>query len=159
MKFILPAFITLFMTTSLAAEPLRLSEPVATNATSETFGIVLNTDLPMVSLSTLAEESKEYVGKSFQLETNISKVCQKKGCFFIAQQNEHVIRVSFKDYGFFIPTDSSGKTVILAGQLIQKEMTQKQAEHFNSDLQANSDTIKPGVVYEIVADSVQIPLT
>jgi hypothetical protein len=159
MKFILPAFVTLFITTSLVAEPLRLSEPVATNATSETFGIVLNTDLPMVSLSTLAEESKEYVGKSFQLETKISKVCQKKGCFFIAQQNEHIIRVSFKDYSFFVPTDSSGKTVILAGQLIQKEMTQKQAEHFNADLQSNSDSIKPGVVYEIVANSVQIPLT
>jgi hypothetical protein len=159
MKFILPAFVTLFITTSLVAEPLRLSEPVATNATSETFGIVLNTDLPMVSLSTLAEDSKEYVGKSFQLKTKISKVCQKKGCFFIAQQNEHIIRVSFKDYSFFVPTDSSGKTVILAGQLIQKEMTQKQAEHFNADLQSNSDSIKPGVVYEIVANSVQIPLT
>jgi hypothetical protein len=113
----------------------------------------------MVSLSTLAKESKEYVGKSFQLETKISKVCQKKGCFFIAQQNEHIIRVSFKDYSFFVPTDSSGKTVILAGQLIQKKMTQKQAKHFNSDLQSNSDSIKPGVVYEIVANSVQIPLT
>jgi hypothetical protein len=67
--------------------------------------------------------------------------------------------VSFKDYSFFVPTDSSGKTVILAGQLIQKEMTQKQAEHFNADLQSNSDSIKPGVVYEIVANSVQIPLT
>ena len=146
------------LASSLQAETLRLSEPVATNATSETFGSALNTDLPHVSLTELSQAPVSYIGKPFQLETKISKVCQKKGCFFIAQQNEHVLRVSFKDYGFFIPTDSSGKTVLLSGELIEKEVSEKQAEHFKSDLKTDSKAIKPGIVYEIVATSVQIPL-
>ena len=61
---------------------LRLSEPVATSDNSETFGSVINTALPKVSMSDLVTNSAEYVGKGFQVETKVAKVCQKKGCFF-----------------------------------------------------------------------------
>lgn len=139
------------------ADTIRLSEPVAQDAISETFGSVLDESLRKVSLVDVATQSKKYVGKPFQVETKIAKVCQKKGCFFIAQQQEHVIRVSFRDYSFFIPTDAGGKTVILTGELIQKELSPAQAEHFKQDLKTDSDAVKAGVVYEIVADSVKIP--
>ena len=84
-------------------------------------------------------------------------MCQKKGCFFIAQQDQHILRVSFRDYGFFIPTDSSGKTVTLAGVLVQKDISPEQAAHYKADLNSDTEMVKPGVVYEIVADSVRIP--
>jgi len=146
------------------AQTIRLSEPTVTDAISETFGAVLDADTEEVSIADLALNSELYLGKKFTVKTPISKVCQKKGCFFIAQQNEHIIRVSFKDYGFFIPTDSGGKTVTLMGELIQKQMSKKQADHFAADLQTTagdkkSSVIKPGAVYEIVACSVKIPLS
>lgn len=144
---------------ALSAQTISLSEPVAKDASSETYGQVLNTALKEVSISDLATDSARYINKPFQLKTRIAKVCQKKGCFFIAQQNEHVFRVSFKDYGFFIPTDSSGKTVLLNGELIQKEISEEQAAHFSADLQTRSGEIKHGVVYEIVASGVKIPLS
>jgi hypothetical protein len=97
------------------------------------------------------------LAKSFQLEARIAKVCQKKGCFFIAQQGQHILRVSFRDYSFFIPTDSSGKTVTLAGELVEKKLSLEQVAHFKADLESASDVLKPGLVYEIVADSVKIP--
>lgn len=143
------------------AETIRLSQPVASTATSETFGSTLNTELPKVTLANLMTNSNAHMNNEFLLETRIAKVCQKKGCFFIAQQEEHVVRVSFLDYGFFLPTDSSGKTVTLSGKLIEKQMSEEQAAHFKSDLQdstANS-AIKAGKVYEIVASSVQVPLS
>jgi hypothetical protein len=143
----------------LCAQTISLSEPVVKDASSETYGQVLNTALKEVSISDLATDSAQYINQPFQLKTRIAKVCQKKGCFFIAQQNEHVFRVSFKDYGFFIPTDSSGKTVLLNGELIQKEISEEQAAHFSADLQTTSGEIKHGVVYEIVASSVKIPLS
>ena len=156
------AIVLLFIlcaSTALSAQTISLSEPVAKDATSETYGKVLDAELKEVSMSDLVTHSQQYVNQPFQLETRIAKVCQKKGCFFIAQQNEHIIRVSFKDYGFFIPTDSSGKTVRLNGALIQKEISEEQAAHFNSDLQVATGDIKHGVVYEIVATSVKIPLS
>jgi len=138
-------------------EVLRLSEPVATDKKTETFGTLLNQSLPKVTLNDLVSNSASYVGKGFQVETKVAKVCQKKGCFFIAQQGEDVMRVAFKDYGFFVPTDSAGKTVTLAGELIKKEMTAEQVAHFNQDMQGGSEAVKEGLIYEILADSVVIP--
>jgi len=136
---------------------LRLSEPVVQDAKSETFGAELDETLQKVTLKDLVAQSADYVGKPFQLDTKVAKVCQKKGCFFIAQQGDDVMRVAFRDYGFFVPTNSAGKTVTLAGELIKKEMTTEQVKHFNKDMQGGSDAVKEGVVYEILADSVKIP--
>ena len=143
---------------SAETEVVRLSEPVAKDASTETFGDKLNTNLPKISLSMLVENAQTYTNTPFLVETKIAKVCQKKGCFFIAQQGEHVLRVAFKDYGFFIPSDSGGKTVLLNGVLLRKSLSNAQAIHFNEDLKDNSVTLQAGDVYEIVASSVKIPL-
>lgn len=145
------------LTFTANADTLRLSAPVTQDAQSETFGVKLDNSLPKLSMQDLVTDSPSYLAKPFQVEARIAKVCQKKGCFFIAQQQQHILRVSFRDYSFFIPTDSSGKTVILAGELIQRQMSPKQAAHFKADLNSETDMIKSGVVYEIVADSVKIP--
>lgn len=159
MKLLLTLFISAFVSvvSSASAETIRLSEPVAQDANSETFGKVIDSSLTQVSMAEVATQSAALVGKPFIVETKIAKVCQKKGCFFIAQYQDQVIRVSFRDYGFFIPTDAGGKTVVLAGELVEKEMSAEQAEHFNQDLKSEAGAIKTGVVYEIIADSVKIP--
>ena len=145
------------LTFAAYADTLRLSEPVIQDAQSETFGVKLDHSLPKLSMQDLVTDSPSYLAKPFQVEVRIAKVCQKKGCFFIAQQDQYTLRVSFRDYGFFIPTDSSGKTVILAGELVQKVISPTQAAHFKADLKTKTDMLKAGVVYEIVADSVKIP--
>ena len=155
----LPVF-TFFMcllSTSAMADTLRLSDPVVADADSETFGAVLPTSLPDVKLSDLAKSPDDFHNTRFQVTTRIAKVCQKKGCFFIAQDDDALMRVAFKDYGFFIPTDASGKTVTLAGELVQVDRTEAQAEHFNSDLATDGSALHAGKVYEIVASSIRIP--
>ena len=103
------------------AEVIRLSNPVAQTEQSETFGEVFDTSANAVSLGDVMSDTDEFSDKPFLLKTEIAKVCQKKGCFFIAREAGHAVRVSFKDYGFFIPTDSGGKTVLLAGEIVKKE--------------------------------------
>lgn len=143
---------------TLATQSLRLSEPVLSNSTSETFGEIHNPDIPRVTINDLLNKPDSHIGKPFQLSTKIAKVCQKKGCFFIATENQHTIRVAFKDYGFFIPTNSGGKTVVMTGELVQKQMSEEQAAHFNNDLRTTSPTIASGKVYEIIANSITIPV-
>ena len=95
-----------------------------------------------------------------KISANVAEVCQAKGCCMTLNAVDGIpIRVTFKDYGFFIPTDSSGKTVLLNGELIQKEISEEQAAHFSADLQAEAGEIEHGAVYEIVATSVKIPLS
>ena len=157
MKTVLKMLIVMIIALDVSAEPIRLSEPVTQDALSETFGAILDNTLPKLSMANLVTDAASHLAKPFQVEARIAKVCQKKGCFFIAQQEEHVLRVSFRDYGFFIPTDSSGKTVTLSGELIQKTLTAEQSTHFNADLKSDKKVLKPGLVYEIVADSIKIP--
>jgi len=139
------------------ADVIRLSEPVQKDATSETYGEPLSTMPQDVELKTLLTSPEEYLNKSFSVSTQVAQVCQKKGCFFIAQAGSEIIRVAFKDYGFFVPTDIGGKTVTLVGELIAHERTAKQAKHFSKDLDQKS-TLESGLTYEIVASSVRIPI-
>ena len=136
---------------------VRLSEPVLVTKESETFGAIPNNDLKKLSLTELMENAQRNVGQQYLVDTKISKVCQKKGCFFIAQEAQHAIRVSFKEYGFFIPSDSSNKQVKMTGELVQIERAPAQVKHFKDDLKTDSSALSAGVVYEFVADSIVIP--
>jgi hypothetical protein len=86
-----------------------------------------------------------------------AKVCQKKGCFFVAQHEADTVRVTFKDYGFFIPTDSGGKTVLLAGNFQRKALSREEAEHLAEDLGEEAPKDVPDFEYAIVATGVSIP--
>lgn len=136
---------------------IKLSQPVVSDALTDTYGAALNESLPSVTLTSLIESPNTYLGDDFLLSTQVSKVCQKKGCFFVAQEGEHIVRVSFLDYAFFLPTDIAYKNVTLNGVLIEKEMSEKQLKHFKKDLDTQNSGLKTGKVYEIVASSVRVP--
>lgn len=139
------------------AKVIRLSEPVEQNVDSESFGAAVDDSVPMVSLEEIASSGSDYAGKSVRVETRVAKVCQKKGCFFFAQEGDNVVRVSFKDYGFFVPTDISGKRVTLVGEVVAREVTAEEADHYADDLGADAPSVKQGEVYEIVASAVRVP--
>lgn len=139
------------------AEVIRLSEPVAQTVDTETFGSPLDEAVPAVSLEQILSDGESYVGKSVRVEARVSEVCQKKGCFFIAQAGDSVVRISFKDYAFFVPTDISGKRVMFVGEVVAKEITPEAAEHFAEDLGSEAAPVEPGMTYEVVASSVRVP--
>ena len=109
-------------------EVKRLSEPVEVTDSHEYFGAFLPDSETPMSFAELMKDNESYLDKEVLVETRVAKVCQKKGCFFIAQEGEATARVSFKDYSFFIPTDSGGKTVVLKGVFSRKTVTEKEAD-------------------------------
>ena len=153
--FTIAVAICILFAQAVEADVTRLSEPVAVTEDAEIFGAPLDADAEPVSLDTLLASPDDYLDRPVRIETRISEVCQKKGCFMIANSGGHAVRVSFRDYGFFVPTDTGGKTVTVTGTLIERQLSEEQAAHFRAD--AGSDTIQAGKVYEIVADSVSIP--
>ena len=142
-------------TQAAAAEVTRLSDPVEITEDAEVFGAPLDADATSASLEALLDNPDDYLGTPVRVEARVSQVCQKKGCFMIASAGDRAVRISFRDYSFFVPTDTSGKTVTLTGTLVEPVLSEKQAAHFRED--AGTDTIQAGKVYEIVADSVSIP--
>ena len=139
-----------------STEVVRLSEPVRIDADSETFGAALDESLPQVRLPDLVGAAEEWLGKPVRVDVRVSEVCQKKGCFLIARDGATVLRVSFRDYAFFVPTDVGGKTVTLAGELVRVERSADEASHLVDDL-GTTGGLPAGHVYEIVATSVRIP--
>ena len=145
---------------SLAADetkPIRLSEPVEQTAHSESFGAPLDESIPKVSLEDLVSDGGQYTGKPVRVDARVAKVCQKKGCFFIARDGSSVMRVSFKDYGFFVPTDIGGKRVSFVGEVVARDISADEAAHYEKDLGSAEPMVKPGKTYEIVATSVRVP--
>jgi hypothetical protein len=135
----------------------RLSEPVAVTATHELFGATLPDHGTHLSLNDLIKNSDKYQEREVLLATRVAKVCQKKGCFFVAQEGAATARVSFKDYGFFIPTDSGGKNVVLLGTFSRKSVSEKEAQHYDTDLGETAPSSPERFQYSIVATAVEIP--
>ncbi|MEM1175675.1 MAG: DUF4920 domain-containing protein [Pseudomonadota bacterium] len=137
---------------------VRLSDPVTVTDQYETFGQALVVDSEIRGLADVMSNAESLTDQRLLIETRVSQVCQKKGCFFIATDGDTVVRVSFRNYGFFVPTDIGSKTVLLEGSLTKVERSPEQAAHLKEDARSDDASLDAGVVYEIVADAVRVPI-
>lgn len=77
------------------------------------------------------EKGNNFEGK---VAAEIQEVCTKKGCWLtVVLPDGNLMRVTFKDYGFFVPTTSEGYPIILEG-LAQKTVTDVESlRHYAED--------------------------
>jgi hypothetical protein len=69
--------------------------------------------IPTDSLKNMMGTNTELACK---LQGKIATVCQTKGCWMELKNNDGTaIRVTFKDYAFFMPKDAAGLTAIVDG--------------------------------------------
>ncbi|WP_300602090.1 DUF4920 domain-containing protein [Niabella sp.] len=89
-----------------------------------------------LSLEELAEKlsaSKEAVVKA-KIKGTVLAVCAKKGCWLTMELPDKTkMQVKFKDYGFFVPTAITGKTVVLDGVARQKLVSVNELKHYAED--------------------------
>lgn len=106
--------------------------------------------LPVVQLTELLKSPGAYDGKTIGLEGTVRKACQRKGCWMELATSEkgQGVRVTFKDYGFFVPLDSAGSTAHLEGTVKLAELAPERAEHYASEgAQVSKD--KDGKYHEV----------
>ena len=141
-----------------AGEVLRLSEPVQTGEGYEVFGAPVDGTGDALPLAKIVAASEDYAGKQVKATATVAQVCQKKGCFFVAQDGDTVARVTFVDYSFFVPTDAGGKDVTIVGTFNRKVISEAQAKHFAEDAGQDPSTVTgPREEYSIVATAVVVP--
>lgn len=140
-------------------EVIRLSEPVQETDKFEVFGAELDyQSLTPATLSDIIESESD--NSTVTLKASVAEVCSKKGCFFIAQDGDYQARITFKDYGFFIPTDSKGKEVIFVGDFSVKTISEEKAKHYAEDAGKDPETVKGSQKeYSVVATSIIVPKT
>ena len=82
------------------------------------------------------------VGQAFQtnkasegvvLTGQVDKVCKKKGCWMVMKDGKKEIRITFKDYGFFVPVNLVGKNVSAKGNLMRKVISVAEQKHYLED--------------------------
>jgi len=112
---------------------------------------------PVVSLRDIARHPKRFAGRTVIVEGTIKAVCQKKGCWMELKGRSAGLRVTFKDYGFFVPKDSRGKRVRAEGIVEVKTLSKADADHLageGASLRRNKDGTATEVGF--VASGVEI---
>ena len=77
-----------------------------------------------------------------KLAANVIDVCQKKGCWMnVDLGNEKTMRITFKDYGFFVPMDAAGKLATIQGVATIDTTDVATLKHYASDANATQEEI------------------
>jgi hypothetical protein len=87
-------------------------------------------DSPKVALADLVKDPSAWAGKTVKTEGTVSAVCQEKGCWMVLKSGDQRVRVTFKNYGFFVPKDSAGATAVLEGVFTVKTIPEATAKHY-----------------------------
>ena len=91
----------------------------------------------------------------------VHEVCQAKGCWMrLNLDDENEVMVKFKDYGFFVPKDITGKKVIINGQAFVEEVSMDEQRHYAEDAGKSAEEIAsitvPKRTYSFEADGVLV---
>jgi hypothetical protein len=90
---------------------------------------------PAVTLSELLAKPQAHEGKTVRVEGQVRKACEKKGCWMeLAEGAKGAgVRVTFKDYGFFVPLDSAGASARVEGVVKVSELSDAMAKHYEAE--------------------------
>ncbi|MBT8185531.1 MAG: DUF4920 domain-containing protein [Eudoraea sp.] len=96
-----------------------------------------------------------------KFKAEVASVCQAKGCWMkVELEDGQEAMVRFKDYGFFVPKDISGKQVVINGLAFVEEMSVEDQKHFAKDGGKSEEEIAaitvPKKTYGFEADGVII---
>jgi len=110
-----------------------------------------------------ATELTSKIGNKKQLATKVEgtveSVCKMSGCWMkVKTADGKSMRVTFKDYGFFVPKDIEGKTVVFEGTAQSTTTSVAELRHYAEDAGKSKDEIekitKPEKAVTFVADGV-----
>lgn len=91
------------------------AEKAQTTAAVQTFGEKI-TEEGAVGVEQLSTLLKDTTAVPAKLTGTVTAACQTKGCWMTMKNpNGEDLRVTFKDYAFFVPKDCAGKTAIIDG--------------------------------------------
>ena len=147
---------------SVSAFVLAIPLLVRSGETGEwmNFGSAFTVEKAAPAKDVLADPAS-FAGKTVRIEGRVADVCQNKGCWLVVTEGQKSVRVTMKDYGFFVPIDSAGATADLEGTFVEKPVDPAHEAHIASEaphpeLQPKTDN---GKMYELVATAIRIKKT
>jgi Domain of unknown function (DUF4920) len=125
-------FSTVVTATDISMPPknpkAQATQPPAANTNGEYGDTKFNTKSAQ-AISPTASEGDAII------KTTVTEVCPKKGCWMKVKSgnNGEDLRVTFKDYAFFVPTELIGKEVALQGRYVKHTESVEEQKHLLKD--------------------------
>lgn len=129
------------MRSLLALTVLLSAAPVLAEESKTAFGapVTLTEATPLADVASKPEAFKD---KEVLVEATVTKSCIKKGCWMILKDGKNEMRVTFKDYGFFVPKGLADRKARVQGVVVRQTLSVKDARHYLKDEGASKEAIK-----------------
>ncbi|HVZ41786.1 MAG TPA: DUF4920 domain-containing protein [Candidatus Kapabacteria bacterium] len=107
--------------TAVARTPIRRGAPIGSS--------------PAASLADILKNPNAFAGRTVVVAGVVQQCCRRKGCWMelSAKRGAPGVRVTFKDYGFFVPTNSSGMKARAEGTVVVKQLDKAMVDHMVSE--------------------------
>ncbi|MFI5171374.1 MAG: DUF4920 domain-containing protein [Chitinophagales bacterium] len=100
---------------------------------AKSFGKSITAD-GAVNILNLAADPAKANGYTGKVTGVVTSVCHNKGCWMTLDTGSgEDMMVTFTDYGFFVPKDITGKTVIMEGKAEMRTVTVDEQKHLAGD--------------------------
>ncbi len=120
--------LTLIVTLLLATSALAHDDAIKR-------GAAVPHDAQAVAISQVIAKPADYEKTPVVVEGVIAKACENKGCWMelAPEAGKPGMRVTFKDYAFFVPLDSKGMNARAEGVTVVKILSKKNADHLEEE--------------------------
>ncbi len=131
---------------------------VDTDNNPNTFGESITAE-QAISVNDLYKQMQSAEKVNAKVTGEVKSVCKKAGCWMtFTLPNGDDMMVKFKDYGFFVPKDIDGKTVVVQGEAFHEEISVDKLRHFAEDAGKSKEEIdaitEPEQGLSFIADGV-----
>ncbi len=119
-------------------EPARapLSPSADVPPAPKTYGAQLGAE-PVLSLADVLASPERFRDQAVTVEGHVRRACTRRGCWMeVAEGTDPTLpgcRVTFKDYGFFVPTDSAGSRAKVHGTLAVNTLPPERVAHLENE--------------------------
>lgn len=147
---------------STKKDSIDKKDTIAKLPSTGNFGANISTEGAKPFETVFEELKKNPKGVNTLLKGKISDVCQNKGCWMQVETEDkkQSLHITFKDYGFFVPKDASGKNAFFKGiakydTTTVEDLIKMAKEEGKSDAEIKKIT-KPEINISFVAEGVVI---
>jgi hypothetical protein len=157
-KLILGAFVALAACQNPTQQAAKTE---ALKAKTVEVGKVKVNEAEAMPIADVMKEAENHLGHAMTYKGTVAEVCSKKGCWMTLQAgNTEPVRITFKDYAFFVPKDLAGKEVALVGQMQKETVSVAMQKHLAEDAKKSKAEIAmikdPITEFSIVAEGVKV---
>ena len=138
------------------AKPAQSEEKAADAKAPVKRGAAL-TGAPAATLKSVVADPAVYAGKVVTVQGDVKQACTKKGCWIEVVDGDARVRVTFKNYGFFVPLDSAGSRVTAEGIVKTNKLSKEKADHYAGEgASLKRDADGSATEIEFVANGVEL---